>query len=77
MLTVVAIGMMVVMVILIAAVISLVIPTGVSIPIRMLLAVFAVALLRMAIAITEVRMVFRMVVAILGAIGVAQPRRKQ
>lgn len=58
-------------------VVSLVIPVGVMIPIRMVLAVFGIALFRMAITVTEVRMIGRMVIAILVAIGVAQARSEQ
>ena len=58
-------------------VVSLVIPVGVMIPIWMVLAVFGVALFRMAITVTEVRMIGRMIIAILVAVGVAQARSEQ
>ena len=58
-------------------VVSLVIPIRVMIPIRMLLAPFAVALFRMTIAVTEIRMVLGVIVTILIAIGAAQARSEQ
>jgi hypothetical protein len=72
-LTVIAVGMMVVIV----AVVSLVIPAGMLIPIGMVLTPIGVALFWMPIAIAEVRMVIRMVVAILIAVRATQTRSEK
>lgn len=58
-------------------VVSLMIPVRTMIPIRMVRTPLGVALFRMAITVTEVRMVGRVVIAILVAVGVTKARNEQ
>jgi len=69
--TVIAVGMIVVVFV---AVISLMIPTGAAIPVRVVAAPVRVALFRMAVTIAEVRMIGWMVITILITISIAHAR---
>jgi hypothetical protein len=63
---------LIVMALVVVVMVVMVIPSGGRVPIGMLLAPMIVALLRMTVAVAEIRMVRRMVVTVLGALRIAE-----